>query len=130
MGSGNLGGGRDIRRQWRVVVFRSAAQRSRQSEEGNLHGLVARARMRWGADTQIVDVLVGDLVLVVWRALKGERPNAVGTLLQGRLGKKKGARGRWSTLNRTDEDEGIDGVCDDIDGDIVGGRERERHSTR
>ena len=43
----------------------------------------------------------------------------------------QGARGSRATLNRTDEDEGIDGIGGDIDGGLVDGREGERgHSTR
>lgn len=38
----------------------------------------------------------------------------------------QGARGSRATLNRTDEDDGIDG---DIDGDVVDGMERERERT-
>lgn len=42
-----------------------------------------------------------------------------------------GCAGERSTLNRTDEDEGIDGIDGDIDGGLVDGREGERgHSTR
>ena len=43
----------------------------------------------------------------------------------------QGARGSRATLNRTDEDEGIDGIDGDSDGGLVDGREGERgHSTR
>jgi hypothetical protein len=38
----------------------------------------------------------------------------------------QGARGSRATLNRTDEDEGIDGIDGDIDGDVVDGMEGER----
>jgi hypothetical protein len=93
--------------------------KSRQSEKGNLHGLVARARMRWGADTQVVDVwwyggVEGDSPM---RAGKGRETEGFSStrLLSGCAGSR-------STLIRTDEDEGIDGIGDDIDGGIVDGR--------
>jgi hypothetical protein len=79
--------------------------------------------MRWGADTQVVDVwwyggVEGDSPM---RAGKGRETEGFSStrLLSGCAGSR-------ATLIRTDEDEGIDGIDDDIDGGIVDGRMKGR----